>query len=54
MENKVIKNICKIVATAMALCFAAFPMHASAAEGEQAIESVGVAAIFEMDYSAEE
>ena len=54
MKMQNVKNIVKIAATAMAICFVAFPMHASASEGEQAIESVGVASIFEMDYSAEE
>ncbi|MCR4598138.1 MAG: C40 family peptidase [Acetatifactor sp.] len=48
-------NMIKFATTALAVaCLGALPMHAMAAEGENSFGTVGVASIFNMDYSAEE
>ena len=56
MNQRRMKNIVRVASTAMAVaCFAAFPMHTNAATwGEDSLSSIGVASIFNMDYSAEE
>ncbi len=54
MIERRFQNKMKLAVAAMAVCFAAAPMHADAAEGEQLLANVGVASIFQMEYSEEE
>ena len=54
MKNTRVQNIVRFAATAMAVCFAAIPMRASASSAEKLFASVGAASMFSMDYSAEE
>ena len=54
MQNFKVKKWIKLATAAMAFSFAILPTRAQAAEGEGLVGSIGVASLFEMDYSVEE